>query len=72
MDTKEGVIEAVQKYAKSATDEGYPVDIGDVNYEELLTAITEERQSGHEGTTFDLLLEVNDTIGLSQFGIFTL
>lgn len=72
MDTKAAVIEAVGKFVKSAADEGETVDISKVDYDQLTATIVEERQSGREGTTFDLLLEVNDSIGLSQFGIFTM
>lgn len=62
------VVEAVQKFKSMLLEEVDSVDISNVNYEELRSAILDEQETGQTGSFLDILVDLNDSVGLEDFG----
>jgi hypothetical protein len=64
-----GVKEAVAKFVATAEVQGAKVDISAVDYKALEDAINEEYECGADGSALDVINDLNDSVGLAEFGI---
>lgn len=61
--------EAVKKFADSLVKEGLTVNIDNVNYEKLSSDISSEYESGADGSIYDVIVDLNESVGLEEYGI---
>ena len=58
---------AIRDVLTKLEDEGFNVD--NANIQELKSAIEDEYDCGADGSVYDVVLDLNDSIGLKEFGI---
>lgn len=64
-----GVREAVARFKQVAEGQGATVDISNVDYEQLEADIQDEYNCGADGSVFDVLDDLHNTVGLEVYGI---
>jgi hypothetical protein len=64
------VINGLHQFLQQCKDEGAEVTANEIDYTNLIEAIQDEYDCGAKGSEFDIISDLNDTIGLQQYGIF--
>ena len=67
--TEQEVRLGVERYAEKVREEGADIDISDVAYDELVRDINDEYACGIDGSAYDVICDLADSVGLSEYGI---
>ncbi len=68
----EEVNNAVLTFKHDMTDGDCSVDLSEVNMDELTKAVNDEYKCGFKGEVYDCVINLSDTIGLDEFGIYVI
>lgn len=66
---KQSVIDAVDKLQKQVVKQGGTIDLDNANYDKLTTDVQAEYACGCDGSIFDVIVDINDSVGLDEYGI---
>lgn len=69
MGTLNDLRKAVQLLAREAREEGANTDITNVDWDKLEAAIQDEYDCGADGSIYDILVDLNDSVGLDEYDI---
>lgn len=61
--------EAVTKFVSNLEGDGVKVDITNLNLEELKSDIQDEYDCGADGSYYDVISDLYDSVGLEDYGI---
>lgn len=70
MVTIEDVTNAVQKFVEHKVKEGYYVDIEGFDYVQLTNKVNEEYAAGQAGSLYGIIVDIDNNMGLEQFGLY--
>lgn len=68
MASKQQVKAAVAQFATIVSEDGGVVELDEIDLDSLTEAVNDER--GHKESVLLAIIDLHDTIGLDQFGIF--
>jgi hypothetical protein len=63
------VKKAVDKFKAQLEAEGCEVNLDNVDYNSLLKDVQDEYSCGCDGSIYDVIVDLNDTVGLEVYGI---
>ena len=64
------VEEAMKNFTTKIVEEGGDVDDTQVKYTLLLRDVNREYASGQRGSVYEIISDLNDTVGLDEYGLF--
>ena len=65
----QAILDAVLKFKKIVEEEGATIDISNININKLKNDVENEYECGADGSIFDVISDLNDTVGLEEYGI---
>ena len=60
--------EQYKAHVELDTDGSVTVDLSNVDFQDLHMAVVDEYNCGADGSIFDVLMDLADTVGLTEFG----
>lgn len=63
------VKQAVEKFAARCIRDGGIVDLTNANYDDLTSDIIAEWMTGQDGSAYEVLVDLHDSVGLLEYGI---
>lgn len=63
------VKQAVKRLSKEMEKEGVAVDLSNVDYKALEADINDEYACGADGSPYDVIRDLQDSVGLEEYGI---